>query len=86
MIVHYHSDTDMLYIQLAERASVESEEVAPGIVLDFDEHNQVVGIEIEDASAAIDLSRLEVLALPIVNLVLSARVPDGATEASAETG
>lgn len=75
MVFHYHSATDMLYIQLADRASIESEEVAPGIVLDFDEHNQVVGIEIEDASALIDLSRLEVLALPIANLVLSERLP-----------
>jgi len=28
--------------------STESEEVAPGIVLDFDERNQVIGFEIED--------------------------------------
>ncbi|MCC7353085.1 MAG: DUF2283 domain-containing protein [Anaerolineae bacterium] len=75
MIFQYHSDTDMLYIQLSDGASTESEEVAPGIVLDYDERNQVVGIEIEDASKSIDLSRLEVLALPLVNLVISERVP-----------
>jgi len=80
MVFHYHSATDMLYIQLADRASAESEEVAPGIVLDFDEHHQVVGIEIEDASTVIDLSRLEVVALPIANLVLSERVPAGVTK------
>ena len=80
MVFHYHPDTDMLYIQLADRASTESEEVAPGIVLDFDAHNQVIGIEVEDASTVIDLSRLEVLALPIVNLVLSERVPAGVTK------
>ena len=80
MVFHYHPETDMLYIQLADRASTESEEVAPGIVLDFDEHNQVIGIEVEDASTVIDLSRLEVLALPIVNLVLSERVPAGVTK------
>jgi uncharacterized protein YuzE len=33
--------------------STDSEEVAPGIVLDFDENNRVVGIEIEDASKSI---------------------------------
>lgn len=80
MVFQYHPDTDMLYLKLADRASTESEEVAPGIVLDFDERNQVIGIEIEDASTFIDLSRLEVLALPIVNLVLSERVPAGVTE------
>lgn len=75
MVFQYYADADMLYIKLADRPSAESEEVAPGIVLDFDEHNQVVGIEIEDASTLIDLSRLEVLALPIANLILSERVP-----------
>jgi uncharacterized protein YuzE len=65
----------MLYIELADRVSTESEEVAPGIVLDFGERDQVVGIEIEDASKWIDLSRLEVSALPLANLVFSQRVP-----------
>ncbi|MBT9148984.1 MAG: hypothetical protein DDT28_00403 [Dehalococcoidia bacterium] len=64
----------MLYLKLVERVSTESEEVTPGIVLDFDEHNQVIGIEIEDASNFVDLSRLEVLALPVANLILSERV------------
>jgi len=80
MVFHYHQDTDMLYIQLADRASAESEEVAPGIVLDFDERNQVVGIEIEDASTVVDLSRLEVLALPIANLVLGEKAPARLTD------
>jgi uncharacterized protein YuzE len=77
MICQYYPDTDMLYIQLTTGVSTESEEVAPGVVLDFDEHNQVIGIEIEDASTFIDLSRLELSALPIANLVLSERVPVG---------
>ncbi|MBT9161547.1 MAG: hypothetical protein DDT27_00076 [Dehalococcoidia bacterium] len=64
----------MLYLKLVERVSTESEEVTPGIVLDFDEHNRVIGIEIEDASNFVDLSRLEVLALPVANLILSERV------------
>ena len=68
----------MLYISLAAGISTESEEVAPGIVLDFDERNQVIGIEIEDASTLVDLSRLEVSALPIADLILSERIPAGA--------
>ena len=78
MIFQYYPDTDMLYIKLATGVSTESEEVAPGIVLDFDERSQVIGIEIEDASTFIDLSRLELLALPIANLTFSERVPVGA--------
>ncbi len=74
MLFQYYQDTDMLYIQLAAGISTESEEVAPGIVLDFDDDNRLIGIEIEDASTFIDLSRLEVSALPIVNLVLNERV------------
>lgn len=75
MLFQYYADADMLYIKLADQVSTESEEVAPGIVVDFDEHNRAVGIEIEDASAFIDLSRLEVLALPISDLILSEKEP-----------
>lgn len=55
MVFQYYPDTDMLYIQLVDGISTESEEVAPGIVLDFGEHNRVIGVEIEDASKSIDL-------------------------------
>jgi uncharacterized protein YuzE len=34
MKLHYDTATDSLYIDLAERPSVDSEEVADGIVLD----------------------------------------------------
>ncbi|MEN6407709.1 MAG: DUF2283 domain-containing protein [Thermoguttaceae bacterium] len=78
MIFQYDRDTDMLYIKLVDRPSAESEEVAANIVLDFDDHDQVVGIEIEGASRCIDLSRLEVSALPIVDLVLRERTPSAA--------
>jgi uncharacterized protein YuzE len=71
----YYPDTDMFYIQLVDDASMESEEVAQGVILDFNQNNQVVGIEIENASAFIDLSRLKVSALPIVDLILSQKVP-----------
>ena len=71
MVFQYHPETDMLYIQLTDRASTESEEVAPGIVVDFDENNHIVGVEIEDASKVIDLSRLELKAIPVTNLIFS---------------
>jgi uncharacterized protein YuzE len=74
MIFQYFAETDMLYIKLVDRPSIESEEVAPGVVLDFDEANQVVGIEIENAHNLIDLSRLELLSLPVADLIFSDRV------------
>ncbi|MEK7327968.1 MAG: DUF2283 domain-containing protein [Chloroflexota bacterium] len=43
-------ENDALYLRLDETDIVDSEEVEPGIILDFDENNRVVGIEILDLS------------------------------------
>lgn len=67
----------MLYIKLVDAISTESEEVSPGIVLDFDEKNRVIGVEIEDASKYIDLSRLELKSLPVTNVIFSEKVSAG---------
>ncbi len=37
---------DALYLRLDEGFIVESEEVQPGIILDFDKDNRVVGVEV----------------------------------------
>lgn len=50
MKLSYHPETDMLYIDLSERPSVESDEIADGIVADFDESGRVVGLEIDRAA------------------------------------
>ena len=47
MKFHYYPETDSLYIDLSERKSVDSREVAPGVVLDFDESGNLVGIDID---------------------------------------
>lgn len=78
MVIEYFAETDMLYFKLADGASTESEEIAPGIVLDMDKDNRAIGVEIEDASKFIDLSRLELKAFPLANLILSERVPANA--------
>ncbi|NOT61463.1 MAG: DUF2283 domain-containing protein [Acidobacteria bacterium] len=39
-------ESDALYFRLDEATIVESEEVQPGVILDFDEAGQVVGIEL----------------------------------------
>lgn len=46
MKLHYDEQTDALYLRLDESPIVESEEVQPGIVLDFDATGGVVGVEI----------------------------------------
>ena len=78
MLFEYYPDSDMLYIKLADGTNAESEEISPGVVLDFDASNRVIGVEIEDASKFIDLSRLELRALPVTNLILRQRIPAGA--------
>jgi uncharacterized protein YuzE len=71
MKLKYYSDTDSLYIDLSERPSSESLEVAPGIVLDFDEQNHIVGIDIDNASEILNLSELEISSIPSKKFVLS---------------
>jgi uncharacterized protein YuzE len=55
----YYADIDSLYIDLADRASADSREVMPGVVLDFDAAGTLVGIDIDRASRLLDLSDLE---------------------------
>ena len=65
MKLNYYADTDSLYIDLSEKTSVESREVSPGIVLDFDDAGHLCGIDVDHASKNLDLSRLETVSLPI---------------------
>ena len=64
MKVSYYPDTDTLYIDFADRPSVDSDEVSPDVVLDMDADNRIVGIEIERASEKMDLTNLSFAALP----------------------
>ncbi len=41
---------DALYLRLDDSKIIESEEVAPGIIVDFDSRNKVVGVEVLDVS------------------------------------
>ncbi|MHB8522509.1 MAG: DUF2283 domain-containing protein [Limisphaerales bacterium] len=43
-------NADALYLRLDDSPIVESEEVSPGVVLDFNGRNQVVGIEMLNLS------------------------------------
>jgi len=40
------AQADALYLRLDDSKIIESEEVSPGVVVDFNEANQVVGVEI----------------------------------------
>ena len=51
-------ETDTLYLRLDESAIVESEEVQPGVVLDFNAENRVVGIEMLNISKRVERKKL----------------------------
>jgi uncharacterized protein YuzE len=50
MRLHVDKEADALYLRLDDSKIIESEEVSPGVVLDFNERNQMVGIEILNLS------------------------------------
>jgi uncharacterized protein YuzE len=67
----YYPETDSLYIELSETPSVDSQEVTPDVVLDFDAEKNLVGIDLDHASKFVNLSRLEANSLPIQTLALA---------------
>ena len=55
-------EADALYLRLDDAEIVESEEVSPGVVLDYNDANEVVGVEmlrLSKRSADLNLSGLE---------------------------
>jgi len=50
MKIRYDKEVDALYIDLLDIPSLESEEIAPGIIVDYSEDGRIVGIEILNAS------------------------------------
>jgi uncharacterized protein YuzE len=71
MRIDYHAETDSLYIDLAEKAGVDSREVAPGVVLGLDDRGHLVGVQIEQASKVVDWSRLELGTLPLEEVAVA---------------
>jgi uncharacterized protein YuzE len=53
-------ENDTLYFRLDESPVVESEEVQPGVILDFNEDGRVVGVEILNLSTRTDPEQLRV--------------------------
>ncbi|MDF3060304.1 MAG: hypothetical protein K0S06_413 [Microvirga sp.] len=50
MKARYDAEADALYVRFAEATVIESEEVRPGIVFDYDDQGRIVAVEILDAS------------------------------------
>lgn len=62
MKLRVDKEADALYLRLDESPIVESEEVSPGVVLDYNDSNEVVGVEmlyLSKRSSRLDLSAVQ---------------------------
>ena len=55
------TESDALYLRLDEARIIESEEVQPGVILDYNEAGQVIGIEMLGISSRIPIEELRTL-------------------------
>lgn len=65
MKIHYYPETDSLYLELKAVPGTETREVVDGLNVDLDANGDAVGFDIDHASKRLDLSSLEVDALPV---------------------
>lgn len=65
MKINYYPETDTLYIDLSHKVSVESREVSDGVVLDYDETGNLVGLDIDHASTKLDIREIVLGHLPL---------------------
>jgi len=68
MKLSYVKETDSLYIHLSNKPSVDSDEAADGVVMDFDVNGTLVGIDVQHASLKIDIQSVSLLHLPLHDL------------------
>ena len=57
MKIEYDQQADAMYIRLRAGTVVESEEIRPGVVFDYDVEGKVLGIEMLDVSELTDNPR-----------------------------
>ena len=61
MRLRLDKDCDALYLRLDDSEIGESEEVKPGVILDFNAEGKVVGVEILDLSERVPAEQLRML-------------------------
>ncbi|MCC7370346.1 MAG: DUF2283 domain-containing protein [Chloroflexi bacterium] len=64
MKLHYYPETDSLYIELRSTPGADVQEIGDGVVVDLDVDGNPVGIDIDGASHRLDLTTLELIAMP----------------------
>ena len=68
MKIEYSKTADALYVYFREMEVARSEDIQDGVVVDFDDQGQLVGIEILDVSSKLslaDLSNVSIENLPV---------------------
>lgn len=65
MKINYYPETDSLYIDLSHKSAVDSREVSDGVVLDYDESGNLVGIDIDKASIKLEIGEIVLGRLPL---------------------
>jgi uncharacterized protein YuzE len=73
MKLHVDHKADALYLRLDDAKIVESEEIAPGVVVDFDGKNRVVGVEVLAISKREPKSRPRKYPTPDTSMALALR-------------
>lgn len=61
----YYPETDSLYVEFKPTPGAETLEVTDGLNVDLDASGQVVGVDIDHASARVDLSTLVTESVPL---------------------
>ena len=61
MRLRLDKDCDALYLRLGDSEIGESEEVKPGVILDFNAEGKVVGVEILNLSERVPAEQLRIL-------------------------
>jgi uncharacterized protein YuzE len=64
MKLKYYPETDSLYIDLSSKPSANSRVISEGVVLDYDEEGNLVGIDIDNASRKVDLEEITINKIP----------------------
>ncbi len=70
MKIEYSKEADAIYVYFKEEYVAKSREIEDGVVVDFDEKGQLIGIEVLDASKRFKLS--DIVNVNIENLPVEA--------------
>ncbi|MEK6681740.1 MAG: DUF2283 domain-containing protein [Nitrospirota bacterium] len=70
MKIEYSKEADAIYVYFKEEYVAKSKEIEDGVIIDFDEKGQLIGIEVLDVSQRFSLS--DIVNVNIVNLPVEA--------------